>query len=297
MSTSDQQRTRSTKASSQTLRLWAFGSFIMLSINVLAQQIDSDHLPMLKDWPVFNSDYIRSQNIHQIELTYSYKDNLQPIVFISRKELFHFEASGKLAKWEIWADSNKIRDKEVWTYYFEDDNRLKAQHYRYRGKLEVERYSYNDSGLIEEIRHLKSSSCIENFKYEYYHSRQYRQFALNDEDRTYRSTVVNLDENGRIKSETSRLVRGYDKTELLYWYDDEGRLIEKQEHIRGHVRSDERYVAVYENDTLQSHDYYENGDLVWHMEFLYKNGLLEHILRRYANTGRIEIMELTYKFY
>jgi hypothetical protein len=56
-------------------------------------------------------------------------------------------------------------------------------------------------------------------------------------------------------------------------------------------------VAVYENDTLQRHHYYENGDLVWHMEFLYKNGLLEHILRRQVDIGRIEIMELTYKFY
>lgn len=297
MSTSDRRYTRSLEASSPTLKLWVLFFITSLTSPVFAQQLDSGQLPLLQDWPIFNSDFIKSHNIRQIEVTYSYKDNLKPIVFTSKKELFHFEASGRLAKWEVWADSNRVRDKEVWSYYFDDDNRLKARHYRYRGKLEVERYRYNDSGLIDEIRHLKSKSYIENFKYEYYHSRQYRQFALNDEDRTYRSTVVNLDENGRIQSETSRLVRGYDKTELLYWYDDNGQLIEKQEHIRGHVRSDERYVAVYENDTLQSHDYYENGDLVWHMEFLYENGHIQHILRRHGETGRIEIMELTYRLY
>ncbi len=277
---------------------------LLMAFPLWPQQFFTDELPLLSSPPYFVPGFILQHNVKEITASIAYKDDNRPIVFTPFGWKMRFSKNGYVREYVRTFEEAGRESELSHLYFFDSFGKLQTIFITYPDHTRKTRRIYYDShgNIIKKTLESVNGKTVyekEEFKYEYYTSRQFKQFALNDEGLTYKYTIVNLDSAGRVASKTSRYIRGGYKTESFIWRNEKGRVTEFYEERREPDLESTRIVLTYDAEgRLLSEDRFANGKKTLHTEILYNDkGLPVDLLQRDENTGRITIIRLTYTYW
>ena len=270
----------------------------LTSLFIHAQELHSNNLPILEEYPFFNRGFIKSHSVQKIETEVLYKWPNQPIRKSFETKDFEFDQRGVTLKYRS-CDKKGVCTSS--TYFLNKDGFVATSQYLHGSKNELHAYYYDADGLLLKIEKNNTADASfiarEEFSYERYSEKQYKKFYLNDEGLTYKYEVVDLDGKQRVIDRRSRFIHGSQRSTLHVVYEDD-LLVEYVSNVRDFTRREEKYAMQYDaNDRLQVTELWVDAALVYRYEYLYENGLLEAILRKNLKTQEIQITKLRYTFF
>lgn len=275
----------------------------LLGFTSFAQQLLNTEGRLMEYAPYFNASFIRENNIRFIQSKVSYKDDMQPIRRTARKQKYKFDRLGRLVRYAENYFINGRYDSSYTEFTYSKEGLLLREKVKDAYGMHMYTYKYNPEGdLIEKI-HTRPSNRnippkIEQFKYEYYGSTQKKKLFLNDENRVFKEENINKNSLGKLDEVNSsfRIARKREHKDFMY---DKNGFLQKMVHVSQNspiVTVQFDYVNDEKGNPLEE-SITRNGKLLTKKEFLFKDGLIDAILKRDENTNRITITELEYKFF
>ena len=252
----------------------------------------------------FNTEYTKDQQVKTIFLKYLSKKDGELIVEHSVEKKFYFNDNGEPFKELYIEQRGQTTDSLVSAFEFNSDFQVTKQIDRYRSQENRKHVFYNQSGrIIKEVtievkNNRADTSSIINYTEAYTDKNFAKRFMLNSENRPF--------------------------IEQRYYYDDQGRLINKEEDLFITTKS-RKESRVYQNDLLKEIRYsnqinnnsngkytfeykakqlefiyqYEQEELIKKTAFVYSvsdPNLLEALVIRYPKKEVIEIITIKYTY-
>tara|TARA_R110002050_G_scaffold149463_1_gene276072 strand:- start:118851 stop:119732 length:882 start_codon:yes stop_codon:yes gene_type:complete len=270
----------------------------VIQIGLFGQQFANGFPALLNQQPFFNDTLIQKKGIHQITTSVMYKSPNEKIVFSAETAVFIFNKIGKVEKWEHTNRSGVLSSSQ---YYFSNKGYLATEHIISSNSNILKSYIYDENGMITAIQKADATTAKtiqeDKFSYDVFSKFQYKKYWLNNENLTYKYTLVDVDKEGRKKEERTRFIRGASRETTYYTYHN-GWLVSYAHNIKETTRREVKYQLEYsKNGNLLTMNESIDGAQVTHYEYLYEGGLLIAILQKNINSQRIKITKFKYLFF
>lgn len=276
---------------------------LFFTITSIGQQVLVEPGKVMEGTSYFDNAFVKKHQIKEVRFSISIKDEMQPIRKTDKRLRLVYSPFGYLTrKVKTYSLNHRLDSSRVFLTYNPGGLMTHKIVYDHLGK-HYYAYQYNRKGdLITEVHKREKNRGIrpkyKRFRFEYYEERQKKKFYLNDENRVYKTEIINVDENKRILDSSSRFTIGKKKENRQFKYNKSGQLIffehvvkvNKPVHIRHEYEYDEKGLVSKES-------IFRNDKLLTKKEFLYEDELLDVVLFKDEQTQRITIMEMSYAFY
>ncbi len=207
-----------------------------------------------------------------------------------------------------------VYDTVSTTYLYNDNQQLKMKRYNDGTFYEANYYDYNSDGKVEKEKRYKETNVSENksefklgaqfpiseesFKYQLINKNQYKKIHLNDEGRTYKEVIYNLNNDQKPTSINEQYTVTWITQQSTFTYNQKGQLLSAT--YKSNSNGDLEKVITYEydaNDCLYAEKHYKNGVLQKEISYVTDTNkkLTSYIIRDPANKT-IRIVKLIYKY-
>lgn len=280
-----------------------------------SQLLDNTQGIELFDHLMFNKKTLKKKRVRSIQTRFMIKKELRPIAKKPQLTTYYeYNNDGELIlfyKTFLLFDTNYDTLVEFYTY---QNSRLLTKRKTEFGKIGVYNYDYNTSGLVKKVTkgreiNLSNNKLIhipqnykevgeENFHYQFIDDKSFVKYTLSVDSVRYKEQEV-LYEKGKLIKDQTRLLYGQQKYEIYKYSYFEKDLV-KKEVVDNYSSAVKKYFIYryYSNKNLSSIETYNNkNEHIYTTEFLYKNDLLDAILKKDERSKTIEITKYKYEFY
>ncbi|MBS1651655.1 MAG: hypothetical protein JSU07_06555 [Bacteroidetes bacterium] len=192
----------------------------------------------------------------------------------------------------------------VLSRYCDGGNYYESKYYRYTpdGFLTKElRYKENNLSKDKSIFILGSQQLLgeDSMQYQKYNLKQVKQITLNNENRPYKETIINLDSIGQTTSlNESYTAAGWITQSRVFKYNNNSRLVKAE--FKGNTGNtvNLQITYEYEKNELLTEKHFKNETLVKEISYVsdYNLGLLNSIVIRDPINKSIRIIKLRYEY-
>jgi hypothetical protein len=281
------------------MRTFLFFILLISNLNLVNGQQFANHLPALgTTYPFFNAHLIKEKKIKKLITTVMYKSPNRKLVYSAEFAIYLFSRNGDVEK---YTRANRSGNSINSNYFLSKNGLLATEHIQSAKKDIFKSYVYNEKNLVTEIQEAKAQTAkvikTDKFKYEFFTEFQYKKYWLNSEGLTYKYTVVDLDDKGRVEEERTRFIRGASRETIYYTYEN-GWLTSYSYNVKEVTRRETKYILEYaENGDLLVMNESRDGALIARTEYLYEEGVLIAILEKNIASQQIKITKVKYEYF
>ena len=281
---------------------------IWLPLSAMPQMLSNLTGEVLEDMPFFNAAFIKENKVKSFKGHYSTKYDHDIIRPNNDAYVYEFDRLGQLVrKYKIHLGdtllSTYIYDYKGNVLIHRESNKLGYYEHRYTYdnrnrvvKMELRREK--EENLHKLSFELDESKTVAVEKYEYIplEGMDYKKVCYNGADRVYRTEFYYFNSQQKLSKVESALYNGSGRTEVNYFYDNEGRLEEVKTISKANHAHITRKVFTYDDygNTLSRH-IYRNDKLITEDQLVYAEGtrLWKAVINRENAGAMLTILEFT----
>ena len=191
--------------------------------------------------PNFHLDKIRTNKISKISLHYFTKPDGATINDDGVIKSYYFDTTGKITgSVYIVKAGEKICDSISCSYYYDNSSNIAIKRTKQGDFYDTWYYKWDNEHQLKTEAHIHETSAItvegnfkvatqkvisaDSFAYISY-PKQLQQYAYNEDNKIFRKTITQYDENKRFMSRNSHYAVGWLYSQVDFKYDSKGRLI------------------------------------------------------------------------
>lgn len=209
-----------------------------------------------------------------------------------------------------------INDTIFINVFYDNKNRIIIKRLKTGDYYDAYYYEYNQQGQIKKEIHFKETNVSENknefklgvqnvlssetFEYTVLTPTQIKKTCFNDEGREYKKAIINYDVQGNKISETYEFIVSWMRQELIYQYDQYGKLLKRayESNESGNIKE----FSIFEygkNMVLLTETIFKNEVLTYEKNYLYDdtNTIVKSEVNRDHKNSSIGIVKYSYTFY
>lgn len=263
---------------------------------------------VLEDMPFFNPEFIKKHNIKSFRGGYATKFDHDIIRPNNDAFVYEFDRLGQLVrKFKIHMGdtllSTYIYDYKGNVIIHRETNKFGYYEHRYRYSsdnrlMEMELRRDKKSHMNKLAFELDEKHTVAHEKYEYIplEGNDYKRVCYNSADRVYKIEFFYFDSQGRLIKKESALHNGSGRSEINYFYDDQGHVEEVKTISKASRTHTNRKIFTYDEEgNVMSRMMYRNDKVISEEQLVYfeDSKLLKAILSRAEEGSMITILQFT----
>lgn len=220
----------------------------------------------------------------------------------------------KISNGYSYTKNEYIYDTVSINYFYNPNSTLKYKRYNDGSYYESNYYTYYSDGKLESEKRCKETNVSldksefklgvqyvisqESYAYKNTNTNQYKKICLNDEDRTYKEIIYNVNDKKLTLNYSEQYTATFIKQEGSYTYNTKGQLTSAI--YKTNTNGDIEIKRTYEydaNDCLLTEKQYKAGELLKEISYVTDaNKKLTSYIIRDANNKSMRIVKLIYKY-
>ena len=286
---------------------------LIFQFSGFSQILDNTQGQTFGEKPYFNEHFVSRNKIKCIKGYYSTKASLDVIRKSKDFYQYEFDENGRLIK-EL---RTQFGDTLVSMYAYDSIGRLKILRKSDNYGFHSYHFSYDERNRITKKEYLRDVSkngdkykfdldrsfivSEEKFEYQALEGSNYKKRYLNNAGKIYKEELFFFNEFDLLVRQEGRLIMGSGITNVIYTYDEMGRVVEKKMENRMTTSSSSLWKYEYdEHDNLLAEHYYKNDNYLKETQVVYKPEtlLLEAFINRETENDFVTILQFkAYEFY
>jgi hypothetical protein len=279
---------------------------IFLPFLVTGQMLLNSDGQVLEDMPFFNPQFIRNQSVKSFRGSYATKYDHDVIRPNDDAFVYEFDKLGQLVrKYKIHMGdtllSTYIYDYKGNVLIHRETNKFGYHEKRYRydklnrvTELEIRRDNGSVANKLSFELEKKHTVAIEKYEYIPLDGNDYKKICYNSSGRVYRIEFYYFDKAQRLIKKESALHNGSGRSEINYFYNDQGYIEEVKKISKASKTHTNRKLFTYDKEgNVLSKMVYRNEKLINEQQLVYfeDSGLLKAILTREDEESKITILQ------
>lgn len=265
---------------------------VLLQFEVKSQIFHYFHPNFSADGPVFRADFIATNKIRKVKLSYQKKRDGRPMEPIPDKDEIHFDREGNEYE-RFQLRQNRIKTDSVkWVKMYSSNRLIRETKFDALGEYQSE-WLYNEDGKLNSRTFTRNNVTI---------SKETASWSgnqciwKNNDAKAYLREEFEYDQLQRLIRKKEILLVSEKFRESIYVYDEMGRIAEIiEKSIEGKVTS---YSYLYTRPGELLSVRIKSGDTKEEqLEILYENGLPSAYIQRDVQTNTMRIGKFEFEFY
>ena len=279
---------------------------LLLPVLSFGQMLLNPKGEVLEEMPFFNADFIRKHEVKSFRGSYATKFDHDIIRPNDDAFVYEFDRLGQLVrKYKIMKGdtllSTYIYDYKGNVLIHRETNKMGYYEYRYAydsenrmTEMEVRRDNKTAQNKLSFELDEKTTVAKEKYEYLELEGKDYKKMCYNSAGRIYRIEFYYFNDKGQLAKVESALHNGTGRTEVNYFYDNQGRVEEVQTISKSSKTNVKRKLFTYDEDgNVLSRHIYRNDQLIMEEQLVYdeETKLLNAVISREAEQPMLTILE------